>query len=152
MKRILLATEIVSLALLTQACFRVDYQETLKNTPTSGVQSLLGEWRSASAASFPTPQACGDLKWNVTSQDATHIAGTFDATCAGGVKLAGAASGVVDGNLHFEATGNATGLVPFTCAFTLNGTGVLQPDSSLRIDYTGETCVGRISGTEILRR
>lgn len=152
MKRILLATQIVSLALLTQACFRVDYQETLKNTPSSGAQSLLGEWRSASAASFPTPQTCGDLKWNVTSQDATHIAGTFEATCAGGATLTGTASGVVDGNLRFDAAGTASGLGPASCPFTLSGTGILQTDSSLRVEYIGLTCVGTISGTEILRR
>ncbi len=152
MQRTIFAAQIISLALLTQACFSVEYQETLKNSPSNSAQSLLGDWRSANAGSFPTPQSCGDLKWNVTSQDATHIAGNFEATCGGGVKLVGTARGVIDGNLLIEATGNATGLVPFTCPFTLNGTGVLQADSSIQVDYTADTCVGRVSGTEILRR
>jgi hypothetical protein len=152
MKRTPFAAPIISLAVLTQACFSVEYQETLRNSPSNSAQSLLGDWRSANAGSFPTPQTCGDLKWNVTSQDATHIAGSFEATCGGGVTLAGTATGVLDGNLRIEATGNATGLVPFTCPFTVNGTGVLQADSSLRVDYYGSTCVGAISGTEILRR
>ena len=152
MNRILLAAQIISLALLTQACFDVKYQETLTNSPSGTAGSFLGEWRSANAAAFPTPQTCGDLKWNVTSQSATQIAGTFEATCAGGVKLAGTASGVIDGNLRFDATGTATGVGPASCPFTLSGTGVVQADSSLRIDYTGSTCVGPISGTEILRR
>jgi len=152
-KRILLAIQIVSLTWLTQGCFGVEYQETLSNTPSStSAQAFLGEWRSANASSFPTSQTCGDLRWNVTAQDATHIAGNFEATCAGGVRLTGTASGVIDGNLRFTANGLASGLGPVSCPFDLNGTGVLQIDSSLRVDYTGSTCVGPISGTEILRR
>jgi len=153
MKRILLATRIVSLAWLTQACFGVEYRETLKISPTSGSdRSFLGEWRSASV-SFPTPQTCSDLKWTVTSQNGPNIAGNFEATCGGGaVKLTGTATAVIEGHLRIDAVGTATGFGSTPCSFSLTGTGVLQSDSSIRVDYTGQTCIGPISGTEVIRR
>ena len=153
MKRILLSVQIIVLAWFTQACFDVQYQDTLKNTPTNtSAQSFLGEWRSANPSSFPTTQSCGDLKWNVTSQDATRIAGNFEATCAGGVKLAGTATAVMGSTMLLDANGMATGLGPISCPFTLAGTGHPQIDASIRVEYIGSTCVGPISGTEIIRR
>jgi hypothetical protein len=153
MKGLLLAIPLVSLGCLTQAC-DVQYQQTLTNSPSKAslTEAFLGEWRSAGPASFVTPQTCGDLRWNVTSQDATHVTGQFDATCAGGVALTGTATGFIDGALRFQAVGTATGLGPVSCPFTLDGTGTPQADATLRMDYTGTTCLGAISGTEILRR
>ena len=153
MKRILVAVQLIGLAALTQAC--VQYQETLKNNPTSAgsvAQLFLGDWHSVAPPSFVTPQTCGDLTWTVTSQDATHMGGNFEATCAGGVRLTGTATGYVDGNLHFQAVGTATGLGPISCPFMINGTGTPQANSTLRVDYTGTTCVGDIGGTEVLQR
>jgi hypothetical protein len=153
MKRILRSAQIVVLALFTQACFDVQYQDALKNTPSNtGAQSFLGEWRSANPSSFPTGQSCGDLKWNVTSQDATRITGTFEATCAGGVKLAGTATARMGSPILLDANGMATGLGPISCPFTLAGTGIPQTDASIRVEFIGSTCGGSISGTEIIRR
>jgi len=153
MKRILLSVQIIVLAWFTQACFDIQYQDTLKNTPSNtSAQSFLGEWRSANPSSFPTTQSCGDLKWNVTSQDATRITGNFEATCAGGVKLAGTATAVMGSPMLLDANGMATGLGPISCPFTLAGTGIPQTDASIRVEYIGSTCVGPISGTEIIRR
>jgi len=150
MKRILPAIPLIILASFMQACFGVEYGETIKSTPTS--QSFVGEWRSASATGFPTPQSCSDLKWTVTSQSATQISGNFEATCAGGVKLTGTANAVLNVNLNIDASGTATGFGSAPCLFTLTGTGVLQSDSSILVTYTGQTCIGPISGSEVLRR
>jgi hypothetical protein len=153
MKRILLSVQIISLAWLTQACFDVQYQDALKNTPSStNARSFLGEWRSANPSSFPTAQSCGDLVWNVTSQDATRIAGNFEATCAGGAKLTGTASAVIGNPILLDANGMVTGMGPISCPFTLAGTGIPQTDASIRVEYIGSTCVGPISGTEVIRR
>jgi len=153
MKRIRLSVQIIVLAWFTQACFDIQYQDTLKNTPTNtSAQSFLGEWRSANPSSFPTTQSCGDLKWNVTSQDATRITGNFEATCAGGVKLAGTATAVMGSPMLLDANGMATGLGPISCPFTLAGTGIPQIDASIRVEYIGSTCVGPISGAEVIRR
>ena len=153
MKRILLSVQIIVLAWFTQACFDIQYQDTLKNTPTNtSTQSFLGEWRSANPSSFPTTQSCGDLKWNVTSQDATRMTGNFEATCAGGVKLAGTATATMGNPMQLDANGMATGLGPVSCPFNLAGTGIPQIDASIRVEYIGSTCVGPISGTEVIRR
>ena len=42
---------------------------------------------------IPSPSACGDFKWTVTEQTATTAKGSFSATCAGDLKLAGIAEG-----------------------------------------------------------
>jgi len=62
------------------------------------------------------------------------------------------ASGTIDGNIRWEASGNATGLGPLTCPFSLTGTGDLQATSTIAVTYTGQTCLGPISGTEVLHR
>jgi hypothetical protein len=153
MRHWLIAVHLIGAALATQACFDVGYKETLKTSPTGTGQSFLGEWRSANTVTaFPTSQSCTNLVWQVTSQSDTSIAGTFEAACAGDITLTGTATGVIDGNLHITASGTAAGFGATLCNFSLTGTGVLQLDSSIRVDYTGQTCIGPISGTEIIRR
>jgi hypothetical protein len=151
MKRLLLTAQLICVALATQACF--NFQETLSSAPSRfEEQSFVGEWRSAGVASFPTSQSCTDLAWNVSSQSETQISGNFEAVCDGGITLTGTATGVLDGNIQIEAAGTATGFGSTPCHFTLTGTGVLQTDSSIRVDYTVQTCIGTFSGTEIIRR
>jgi hypothetical protein len=116
------------------------------------LRSYLGEWASAPLTSFPTPQSCGGLRWKITSQDANNVAGEFQATCAGGISLTGAASGTIDGNIRWEASGTAAGLGPLTCPFSLTGTGDLQATATILVTYSGQTCLGPVSGTEVLRR
>lgn len=153
MKKLKVAAAIVSVVFSLQACVDLGLTEKLIGiSPSSGsAQSLAGDWHSVSEGSFPTPDSCTDLSWSVTSQDATHMSGNFEATCDGGVTLTGTASGVLDGDLQFEATGTATGL-GVSCPFTLTGTGALQADGTIRVDYTGQTCLGAISGTEFITR
>ena len=51
--------------------------------------------------------------------------------------------------LNFTATGTATPKDLPPCPFTLNGTGRLV-NETIELEYTGTTCLGPISGTEIL--
>ncbi len=141
-----------ALALLVGACVGFEHTTTPVSPSDPALRSYLGNWAAASATSFPTPQSCGGLQWNITSQDATHVSGEFQATCSGGITLTGVASGTIDGNIRLEASGNATGLGPLPCPFSLTGTGVLQAASTITVTYGGQTCMGPISGTEILRR
>ena len=39
-----------------------------------------------------------------------------------------------------------------SCSFTLNGTGTIVDNNTLRIPYTGTTCMGPVQGAETLRR
>jgi hypothetical protein len=49
------------------------------------------------------------------------------------------------------ANGSAVGL-GLTCPFSINGTGHLQGSDAMRLDYQGTTCIGSVSGSEMLQR
>jgi hypothetical protein len=148
--RLAAAVQIVGLVVFTQACFKVG-QDALPGSPTSA-ESLLGEWRSVNG-DFPGSESCRDLVWNVTSETESSIAGSFEAKCDDGITLNGTATGNRSGDdIDIEVIGTATGFGVALCNFTLRGKGVLQPDGTIRVDYTGETCLGPVSGTEVIRR
>ena len=142
----------VALAMSLSGCVGFEHKSTVVSPSDPALRSYLGEWAAASVTSFPTPQSCGGLRWTITSQDANSIAGEFQATCAGGASLTGVASGTIDGNIHFQASGTAAGLGPVTCPFSLTGTGDLQANTTILVTYSGQTRLGPISGTEVLRR
>jgi hypothetical protein len=119
------------------------------NTPAS---AFSGTWGSSSVAGLPVSN-CADLKWLITEQSATSIAGTVSATCAGGAKvnanLTGALTSANTMNLTAIGTIVAAG-VP--CGFDLSGVGTRQTNDSMNLDYKGSYCLGTVSGTEVLRR
>ena len=127
------------------------YERTSTLGPTaSGVAALLGNWTSSNLT--PLANACTDFNWNVTQQTGNTASGTFSATCAGDLRVAGTANGTLSGsNVTWNA--NATAAVPGlpACAITLTGTAELGVDS-IRVPYSGETCLGRVSGVEVLRK
>ena len=49
---------------------------------------------------------------------------------------------------------NATGAVPGVppCAIAISGTATLEANNRIRIPYSGTTCLGPVSGTEIVQR
>jgi hypothetical protein len=115
------------------------------------MNALMGTWASASAA-FPTPSSCTNFKWSVTEQTATSAKGSFSATCPGSLNVTGTAQGTLSGTtITWSAVGNATGPGLSACAITLNGTAELGVDS-IRVPYAGDTCLGKVSGVEILTR
>ena len=105
---------------------------------------------SSTGGTIASPESCTNFDWSISPQTATTYTGTFSATCAGGVQLDGTATGVlVDDLLNITATGTATLSDGSSCPFTLTGTARLE-GSTVRIDYTGTTCLRPVSGTEIL--
>jgi hypothetical protein len=150
MKHIVLATiSIVALA-AAGACIGFERSSSLNAPSGVGINGLLGVWTSDSIV--PSPNTCSDFKWEVTENTATTAAGNFSATCAGGLKLAGRANGTLAGtDIAWTATGTATAADLPPCAISLNGTAKLETDH-IRVPYSGTTCLGPVSGTEILRR
>ncbi|HET7699216.1 MAG TPA: hypothetical protein VFK57_26080 [Vicinamibacterales bacterium] len=114
--------------------------------------ALMGNWASASANVIPSPASCSDFKWNPTEQTSNSAKGSFSASCAGDLKVTGTATGTLSGStINWSATANAATPVLSACGITLSGTAELGVDS-IRIPYSGNTCLGAVSGVEILNR
>jgi len=145
---------VVAVALAAAGCVGFEHKSTVTG-PTNGtatINALMGTWASASSGVIPSPSTCVDFKWNPTEQTATSAKGSFSATCAGGLKVAGTASGTLSGStITWGADGTATETGAPACAITLTGTAELGTNS-IRIPYTGNTCVGPVSGVEILNK
>lgn len=133
----------------SSACLGYERTSTVGPSAT-GVSALLGNWTSSNLV--PSSSACSDFKWNVTQQTGTTASGTFSATCTGDLKVSGTASGTLSGST-VTWNANATASVPNlpSCPITLSGTAELGIDS-IRVPYSGETCLGRVSGVEVLRK
>jgi hypothetical protein len=140
----------ISLAAVSSAgCFEVERKSTTGPT-ASGIGALLGNWTSSNL--IPSQSACSDFKWNPTQQTSTSASGSFSASCAGDLKVAGTAQGTLSGSgITWSAQGNATVPGLTACAISLTGTAELGTDS-IRIPYTGDTCLGKVSGVETLKR
>lgn len=151
MKTHLFARCFAALAALSLAgCFGFEHTSTVTGPSDSGVNALMGSWTSASV--IPSPSSCTDFKWNVTDQTATSAKGSFNATCANDLKVSGTAEGTLSGStIAWSAAGNATGPGLTSCPITLTGTAELGTDS-IRVPYSGDTCLGKVNGVEVLRR
>jgi hypothetical protein len=122
---------------------------TSPSNPT--VQSLAGSWSSVSSATA-LQNTCTNFKWNVTEISGTTGSGTFSATCYGNLTVTGSGKGSLSGtSIAWSVTGNATGAGVTTCAVAVSGTAFWEIDQ-IRIPYSGTTCQGPVSGTEILRK
>jgi len=145
---------VVAVALAAAGCVGFEHKSTVTgpSNGTATINALMGTWASASSGVLPSPSTCVDFKWNPTEQTATSAKGSFSATCAGGLKVAGTASGTLSGStITWSANGTATEAGTPSCAITLTGTAELGTNS-IRIPYTGNTCVGPVSGVEILNK
>jgi hypothetical protein len=160
-------TAVVAALFLTAACgFEHETTNLLGPTSTTGstttgatsnppaTPSIVGTWASTALPALPSPNTCGNFQYQITSQTATSIAGTFTGVCGGGLNISGTVSGQVNGTaVTITASGNAsmTGLP--NCGFSLTGNGTIEDNgNTLRIPFTGTTCLGPVSGTEVLRR
>ena len=149
MKKMTTATALALAATLASGCLGYERESSLGPSGT-GAAALLGNWTSGSLV--PQPGQCSDFKWNVTEQSGTAAAGTFSATCAGGLALNGTARGTLSGSvISWTATANASVPGLATCPISLSGTAELLVDS-IRIPYSGTTCLGPVSGIETLRK
>jgi hypothetical protein len=139
----------VAVLLACAGCLDFEHKSTLGPSAT-GSSALVGNWTSASI--IPSPSTCTDFHWDVTEQTATSASGSFSATCANTLKLAGTARGTLSGStITWSAAGNATAPDLPSCPITLRGTAELTTDA-IRVPYTGETCLGPVSGIENLTR
>jgi hypothetical protein len=123
-------------------------------SPTSpavvGASGLQGTW--ASTAATTAQNTCTNYKWTVTSISGNTGSGTFSATCFGSLDVAGTGTGTLSGaTLTWTAAGAATTLVGgVSCPFALSGTASFDSNGQMRVPYTGTTCKGPVSGTEVL--
>jgi hypothetical protein len=151
MKNYILACGLALMSAAAAAgCLGFEHGTSLTGPTTSGVNALMGTWSSANIV--PSGSSCTDFKWNVTEQTATTAKGSFSATCANDLKVSGTAQATLSGSsIAWTATGtaNATGLP--ACAISLGGTAELGSDS-IRVPYSGDTCLGKVSGVEVLRK
>lgn len=127
--------------------------KTTSTAPTeAAVNALVGTWQSASSTVVPSASSCTDFKWTPTQQTPTAAMGSFSATCAGGLKVSGTAAGTLTGTT-VTWTANAIASTPEipTCNVSLSGTAELGVNS-IRVPYSGTTCLGPVSGVEILNK
>jgi len=121
---------------------------------TAAPTSYVGTWTSATS-SGSTANSCSNFEWRVTNQTATMISGIFFARCAGNLTASGSAWGDLSGanpsTLPVRATAGATGPGVTACDVSLNGIATMYGDM-IRIPYSGTTCIGPVSGTEVLQR
>ena len=136
---------------LAAGCTGLEHTSSLTAPTAAGNNSLLGSWTSSTL--IPTPGTCTDFKWNVTEQTATAAKGSFTATCPGDLRLSGTAQGGFTSGtvISWSATGNATAPGLTSCAITLAGTASIGTDA-ISVPYTGDTCLGKVSGIETLRK
>ncbi|HUR35342.1 MAG TPA: hypothetical protein VM032_16170 [Vicinamibacterales bacterium] len=119
---------------------------------TPAAPSMLGTW-SSNPLSGISASSCTGFSWQVTSQTATSLAGTFAATCANGMSATGSASGLLNGSdVPYTVSGTATVPGLPSCPFSIAGTAHIVDSNTLRIPYAGSTCLGPVSGEETLRR
>jgi hypothetical protein len=149
------AGTIVAVALAVAAMACVETKHEGPTSPSEMVKVLTtGSWTSAATAASTAinPGSCGNLEWKITSMSDTAASGTFKATCGGGLTLEGSAEGKLNGlAADLKADGTVTGL-GISCPFGLTGTAVPEGLDAVRINYSGTTCMGPVSGSELLKK
>jgi hypothetical protein len=150
MKKLTLLAFSCAIAAASAGCIGFERESTLTGPSGSGIDGLVGNWTSSNI--IPSPSTCTDFKWNVTEQTGNSARGSFSATCANELQLSGTAEGTLTGSIiNWSATGTASAADIASCAISLTGTAELGVDS-IRVPYSGDTCLGRVSGVETLRR
>lgn len=143
----------IGIAVAAGACVEAKHESPASPTEVAKVLTT-GSWTSAASA-IPTsfnPGSCGNLEWKITSMSTSAASGTFKATCGGGITLEGSAEGKLNGlQADLRANGTVTG-PGINCPFALTGTAVPETLDSVRITYSGTTCLGPVSGSEVLNR
>jgi len=121
--------------------------------PSAVIPSLLGSWTSQSITpTASSGQTCSNFIWNVTTQTSSDIAGTFTAVCLGNMNISGSGTGHIE-NSTLSVSVSGTGSMPNVpnCAFSLSGSGPIVGET-IKLPYSGTTCLGPQSGTVTLRK
>jgi len=79
--------------------------------------------------------------------------GSFSASCPGDLKFTGSAEGSLSTPTTIKWTAQANGSAPglSSCALNLSGTATLGTESII-VPYEGNTCLGKVSGIETLKK
>src|SRR5579864_949326 len=118
--------------------------------------SLVGIWTSqtTTAPTVPSVNSCGNFQYQIASQTANTIAGTFTAVCGNSLTISASANGRLDGTnvaLTVDGSGSMPGLP--TCHFNVTANGTVQDNgNTLNLPYSGMTCLGPVHGTEVLHK
>jgi hypothetical protein len=143
---------IAALALLSSGCFEF-FNKTSVASPSEVSLTLLGgTWTTSSSTAGSISASCTNFTWSVTEQTGNSAKGNFGATCFGDLTITGTAAGTLSGNTltwNADATMSAPGFP--NCDVRLAGTAALAGDT-ISIPYSGTTCLGPVSGTEILKK
>jgi hypothetical protein len=153
-RRLSATAGLVALAALLFVTACVELKHTGPTSPTEMLQAFAGSWGSSAAVGGAgiDPGTCGNFEWQITERTSTSAAGTFKATCAGGINLIGTAQGTLNGTtVNWSAAGNA-GPSGVTCPFSITGTAAPEGVDGIRVNYSGSTCLGPISGSELLKK
>jgi hypothetical protein len=119
---------------------------------TSPASAFSGAWGSSSIAGLPLGN-CSDVKWLITTQTASSVAGTVTANCASGVVVAANLTGTLQNeNVIDLVAGGTLTAMGLPCTFNLTGTGTRQAGDTMKVDYDGSHCLGSVKGTETLRK
>ena len=146
-------TVAVGLAVAAAACVETRHEGPTSPSEVAKVLAT-GSWTSAAtAASSPlNVGSCGNAEWKITSMTDSAAAGTFKATCGGGLTLEGSAEGKLNGmTADLKASGTVSG-AGLNCPFALTGVAVPEGLDKVRINYSGTTCLGPVSGSEVLTK
>ena len=83
----------------------------------------------------------------------SQIEGSISTVCGGSVTISANLTGKLRNNdvADVTANGQAVGF-GITCGFSLSGVATRETADSVKLDYQGSTCLGPVSGTEMLRR
>jgi hypothetical protein len=144
---------LVAIGWMAAGCNANHSRSTSVLEPSAVIPSLLGSWTSQSITPAATSgQSCSNFTWNVTTQTSSDIAGTFTAVCLGTANISGSATGHIE-NSTLSVSVNGTGSMPNVpnCAFSLSGSGPIVGDT-IKLPYSGTTCLGPLSGTVTLRK
>lgn len=156
MKRYLSCAVFAAVAAVSSGCFEFSRNATEITGPSSSssltVSSLTGTYRSVTVTSIPSPDSCTNFAWSVTEKTANSAKGNFSASCQNNtVQVAGTAQGTQTGNnIVFQVNATAT-QAGVACAISIGGTAVIETNQ-VRVPYSGTSCFGNVSGTEILKR
>ena len=144
---------VAAASIAAAGCVGFDHSSSVTSPSTTpGIAALTGSWQSVQDAGsiIPNPNTCTDFKWVASTQTATSAVGSFSASC-NGVLFSGVANGTLTGTtVAWGANGTASGasLPQSPCPITLTGTAELGTNS-IRVPYTGSTCMGPVSGSGV---
>jgi hypothetical protein len=146
-------SSILFATLVGSACAIQHSGNGLAPSSTAVGASYVGTW--ISSASSSGSNACSGFEWRVTNQTGTMISGLFFARCPGNLTVSGSAWGELKESgattIPVSATAGATGPGVVVCEVSIKGTASVDGDT-IRMPYSGTTCQGPVSGTEVLQR